>query len=1052
MHIFSFLQINKRRNYSISLLAFLLLNVWQVGNVVASPKFMQDLNYWQQAVKYDINVTLNDTEHELNGNIDIEYTNNSPNELSFIWLHLYPNAYSNDETAFAKQQLENRSTDFYYAKKQERGQIEQLNFKTDTGEPLTLTFDPQNPDIAKLNLLRPLKTGETVKFNSPFKVKIPNSFSRFGHVGQSYQITQWYPKPAVYDAQGWHQMPYLDQGEFYGEYGSFKVSITLPDNYIVGATGDLQNADEQERLNKLAEETAKLPNFPDYSPDDDFPLSSPKNKTLTYQQDRVHDFAWFADKRFHVLRDEVTLASGRRVAVWAMFTNQEANLWKRAPEYIGNAVLHYSKLVGEYPYSHATAVQSALSAGAGMEYPNITVIGESRTPLTLETVIVHEVGHNWFYGQLGSNEREHPWLDEGINSYYERRYIREKYPEGKLLGKMAKTGLAKMFDLADYDSEYQNYLLYLFNARQNKDQAIEGHAAQYTPLNYGGIVYGKTAMAFRWLEATLGTKEFDRIMQLYYKEYEFKHPQPADLRRLFEANTPKNLEWFFDELLATNAKTDYAICKVHRHHEKIGNTEYDQLSLKQDLGNVRGAYSISAYKKDSLVKTVWYDGFNGKMDVLFPTGNYDRYQIDAAQVIPDLNRRNNNYKLKGLCKKGEPLRLQFLGSLENPNKKQIFWSPAIAYNTHNGTMLGLAFHNGFLPPRNWEIAFAPMYGFKSNNVAGIGEIAHTYYPKKSSTTFKTALNIRSFSDGTANVYQPADSVGLPPTLVSSSATWYSRLALSETVTFGNKDPRSAVLKQLSARYVRIDRSGCNVPYSNTGQEFCSNGYLGLLPQNEDLYELKFKLANRRAINPYGFELLLRGGGSSFTSLMAEGKYRFSFKGKRQGLDMRLFAGYMKSDNNVYRLALSDRSFYDTMLDDMYIGRYENDGVWSRQVSANYGGMKTIFNAAASDNLLFAANFKSSIVRKIPLRLYADVALPIASDSNAFGSGDIWFDGGIALTLLPDIFEIYVPLVHSSNLSDIYKVNDTQWHEKITFMLRLDGLNPLKIAKNITDMF
>lgn len=1017
--------------------------------VVALPSLVQDSIGWQQSVKYSIDVALNDIDHELSGNITIEYTNHSPDQLSFIWLHLYPNAYSNDQTAFAEQQLENRSTRFYYAKTAERGYIDQLDFKTPDGMTLRLEYDPKNPDIAKLNLSRPLKSGETAIIASPFRVKIPNSFSRLGHVGQSYQITQWYPKPAVYDATGWHAMPYLDQGEFYGEYGSFDVRITLPDNYIVGATGDLQNTDEQERLLQLAEKTAQTNDFPPYTNEQDFPPSSASTKTLRYLQDRVHDFAWFADKRFHVLRDEVTLASGRKVAVWAMFTNQEADLWKRGAEYVGNAVLHYSRLVGEYPYNHATAVQSALSAGAGMEYPNITVIGQSGTALSLETVIVHEVGHNWFYGQLGSNEREHPWMDEGINSYYERRYIREHYPDTKLLGKMAKGKLARTFDLADYNSEYLNYLLYAYNARQNEDQAIEGHAAQYTPLNYGGIVYGKTAMAFRWLEASLGTTEFDRIMQQYYREYEFKHPQPADLRRILEANTPKNLEWFFDELLTTNAKTDYTINKVHRQHEKIGNTEYDQISLRQPLGSVRGSYSISAYKQDSIVKTIWYDGFNGKMDVLFPSGDYDSYQLDAAEMIPDLYRKNNNYHFKGLCKKSEPLRLQFLGSIENPNKRQVFWSPAIGYNVHNGAMLGLALYNGFLPPRKIEVALVPMYAFGSKSFAGMGRVAYYIYPKSIFSSLQTALGLQYFSSGTQNVYLPADSIGTPPTLVSSRPAYFSRLSVTETLTFKNKNPRSSVVKQLTARYVRIERSECDIRFINTGTEFCTEGFLGLIPKQEHLFELGFSLQDTRVINPYGMNIALRGGGDSFISATATANYRFSFRGKQQGFDTRLFAGYIHTDNNAYRLGTSDRSFYDVMLDDIYVGRYEDDGLWSRQVSVRNGGMKFARNVGLSDNLLLAANFKSSVVRKLPLRIYADIAMPIATDSNTFGSGEIWFDGGIAITPLPNVFEIYVPLVHTSNLNDIYRVNGTKWYEKITFMLRFDALNPLKMVRQIS---
>ncbi len=216
--------------------------------------------YFQQEVNYTISVTLDDQNHTLTATEELEYINNSPDQLTFIWFHLWPNAYKNNTTAFAKQQALNKETKFHFAPKSKRGNIDGLKFQVN-GKPAFLDFDPKNPDIAKLMLPEPLAPGSKAIISTPFKVKLPDSFSRMGHVGQSYQITQWYPKPAVYDRKGWHQMPYLDQGEFYSEFGSFDVSITLPKNYVVGSTGELQNMDEQAFLDQKAAETAAKSTF-----------------------------------------------------------------------------------------------------------------------------------------------------------------------------------------------------------------------------------------------------------------------------------------------------------------------------------------------------------------------------------------------------------------------------------------------------------------------------------------------------------------------------------------------------------------------------------------------------------------------------------------------------------------------------------------------------------------------------------------------------------------------------------------------------------------------
>ena len=215
-------------------------------------------------------------------------------------------------------------------------------------------------------------------------------------------------KTCSYDLGGWHQMPYLDQGEFYSEFGDFDVKITLPENYIVGASGNLVTKSEIKFIDSLAENGKENPvlwNFKGY------PESSRKLKTIEYELKNAHDFAWFADKRFKVQKGSITLPhSFKKVTTWIMYTPEEADLWKGAVTYVNDAVKYYSLWNGDYPYDNCTAVQSALSAGGGMEYPTITVIGSSQNNLILEQVIMHEVGHNWFYGILGSNERRFPWM------------------------------------------------------------------------------------------------------------------------------------------------------------------------------------------------------------------------------------------------------------------------------------------------------------------------------------------------------------------------------------------------------------------------------------------------------------------------------------------------------------------------------------------------------------------------------------------------------------------------------------------------------------------
>ena len=386
------------------------------------------------------------------------------------------------KTALAKQQYKSGEKILFYGDPSVRGWIDSLDF-TSNGLDLEWNFDSEHQDIAIIKLKAPLKSGNKIEISTPFRVKIPSGeISRLGHIGQSYQITQWYPKPAVYDKNGWKPMPYLNQGEFYSEFGSFDVSITLPKNYVISATGDLQTEAEVRFLNNMAKDCKEKIEKNNFSSDNKFPESSKTFKTVRFKQKDVHDFAWFTDKRYMVLKGEVTLPhSKRKVDTWALFTPKNADLWSKSIEYLNDGTYYYSLWNGDYPYNHVTAVDGTISAGGGMEYPNITVIGNSSSAIELEIVIVHEVGHNWFYGILGSNEREHGWMDEGLNTLNEMRYFQTKYPDNQIFTDMFRGDLFNLEKLSHHDmGDYSCHMV----SKMGEDQPIETHSADFKSINY----------------------------------------------------------------------------------------------------------------------------------------------------------------------------------------------------------------------------------------------------------------------------------------------------------------------------------------------------------------------------------------------------------------------------------------------------------------------------------------------------------------------------------------------------------------------------------------
>lgn len=493
--------------------------------------------YWQQRVDYNITVTLNDSNHSLDGYEKIQYSNRSPDTLKFIWFHVWLNAYKNDKTAFSEQQLENGDTRFYFSSQEQRGYINQLDFRVNDVHA-EIEDHPIDIDIIKVILPQPLPPGQQVLITTPFHVKLPYNFSRGGHIGQSYQITQWYPKPAVYDKEGWHPMPYLEQGEFYSEFGSYEVAITLPENYVVAATGQLQNKNENEWLKtrtsfewKPVKQRKKIKGGSYKTTTQIFPHSAAAIKTLVFKQENVHDFAWFADKRFVVQYDTCMLASGKTVDVFGFYLPASQKQWQQSVRFTKQAVQFYSANVGEYPYSVISVVEGDPSKTGGMEYPTITLVSAGENATQLQEIITHEVGHNWFYGVLASNERTDPWMDEGMNTYYANRLL----PEA---GKPSRHNVIQQLSTIAFESV----------AATKQDQPIALSSTAFTPLNYGLSVYYKAAAWMSLLESASGRPIFDSIMRAYYNTWQFRHPYPKDFKYVVDSFGVKNSDSIFSLL------------------------------------------------------------------------------------------------------------------------------------------------------------------------------------------------------------------------------------------------------------------------------------------------------------------------------------------------------------------------------------------------------------------------------------------------------------------------------------------------------------------------
>ena len=980
--------------------------------IFASIVFSQD--YWQQEVNYKIKVRLDDENHFLNGQISFQYINNSPDELSFIYVHLWPNAYSNGETALANQHYQDGNDILKYVTEENRGFIDSLDFKI--GETkLKWDYDPNHIDIAKVDLLEPLKPGQKVVISTPFRVKLPSGdISRLGHIGQSYQITQWYPKPAVYDQNGWHQMPYLNQGEFYSEYGGFEVEITLPDNYVVGATGDLQTQSELEFLDnkvKATEARMKSVSSPKKSGGGNtpFPVSSTTFKTLRYVQSNVHDFAWFADKRYEVLRGQVELPhSNELVTTWAMFVPHNAYLWKDAIEYLNDGTYYYSLWNGDYPYRQVTAVDGTISAGGGMEYPNVTVIGNSRTALELEIVIVHEVGHNWFYGILGSNERDHGWMDEGLNTLNEVRYIQTKYPENTYLADMVANGKFNFHGLCYHDF---NDVTTRTVASLGIDQPIQTLSAEFRSINYGVVMYQKTGLVFDYLKYYLGEELFDKSMQAYYDDWKFKHPQPADIQKSLEKASSKDLGWLFEELIETTQQADY---KIQRVKLKDGKTS---VKLK-NVGNVAGPIPVSAMK-DSLIKETLWLAPGIKSDWVHFDGEYTKIQIDPTRQIPESNRGNNTWDKSRVFNKTEPIKPRLLFGYNRAEESNHFIMPALGGNAYDRFMIGAAFHNYGLAFQPFRYLVAPMYSFGRNNVSGVGEFAYFFFPKGKIKQTQLGLSVKSFKDDNEFARNDSYFVIASPYL---------------SILWSDEQKRNPVEHKLTIQSLNKRTQRGPISIDELG------GFL--------LYNISYKERDHvYSLNTRNDFIAYTLNDDKVGRISFDGKYKWRYHKKKYSrwLETRVFAGYnyifeTSTVGNAYRYGMSlggADGFQDVFVEDYFFNRGATSGLFEHQRRENMGGFKTSSAYGTTDQWMLTTNLYWELPVKIKgLGAFVDWG-GFSQNGVAYGV----YNAGLGMRL-GEVFGVYFPLIQSQNLLDSYETMD--YLERIRFTLNINIVNTGKL--------
>jgi hypothetical protein len=614
------------------------------GNDFRSASGEPGPRYWQNRADYKINCILDTTRHGVNGDVEISYTNNSPDNLKFLWLQLDQNIYRKDSRASATT---TESGGRWANTKFTDGDV----IKSITVEQNGKTFTPKyNVSDTRMQvwLAEALKSaGGKIKLSIKFEFIVPEYGSdRMGRLktknGWIYEVAQWFPRMAVYDdIQGWNTLPYLGQGEFYLEYGDIDYSVTAPSNLILVGSGELQNPQEcytAEQMKrwasaKTSDKTVMIRSDKEVTQKNSRPSTA--NSTWKFKIQNTRDVAWAASRAFVQDAAKINLPSGKKSIAISVYPAESIskNGWNRSTEFTKASIEHYSKKWFEFPYPAATNVAGIVG---GMEYPGIVFCGSEASGSGLWGVTDHEFGHTWFPMIVGSNERKYAWMDEGFNTYINdgstEAFNDGEFKEASFFGEPNSEGMVK-FTFGDKMDG-------LYNIPDAIGQGI----------NLGIAAYSKPAQMLTALrDAVLGKERFEAAFREYITRWAFKHPTPWDFFHTMENVSGEDLGWFWRAWVLNSWKLDQSVKNVNY---KDGKPENGAEITIENLEKMPMPVTIliketnGKEQRIELPVEIWQRGKEWKFGVP-TTSEITEVILDPDNKLPEWNRANNTWKKKG---------------------------------------------------------------------------------------------------------------------------------------------------------------------------------------------------------------------------------------------------------------------------------------------------------------------------------------------------------------------------------------------------------------------
>lgn len=659
-------------------------------------KISEKSEYWQQDVDYTIDAYLDEKEEIIRGKETILYTNNSSHVLNELFVNLYQNAFIKN-SYLSNLQTANHDH-FQYGKWEADGKGNEILSLKINGVAAKTEVDGT---ILKVFLPSPILPNTTSKVEITFNTYYSKGgttrrrMKSFLHQKERhFNGAHWYPRIAVYDRKfGWCTDQHLNR-ELYGDFGNYRVSLNMPANYVVDATGVLQNRKEvlPDTLRKKLDLSNYWTHRWDTAVSYHIPSKKGERKTWQYFAENVHDFAWIAGPHYRI--DEKV---NKGITTVAMVLEPHASGWKNACDYTHKVIECYSRDFGKYAYPKMIVADCY----DGMEYPMLTMDGGADPGY--RGLLAHEVGHNWFYGMVNNNETYRAMLDEGFTQFL-TAWALEHIDGENLPGTPPTHPYLRKFYEPTKSREVRAYSAYMNDAMNHRATEINVHSDGFDgATNHGGgyrNVYYKTSSMLYNLQYVLGDSLFLNAMKNYFNQWSFRHPYVEDLRQSFIEYTKVDLNWFFDEWIETSKVIDYKIHtfkhldsnRYQLHLKRLGDMQMPlDISIKGQSGKDYSYYVPNNWfekKTNATVLPRWI-GWDSKLQtdytatLTLPEKPVE-ITIDPSKRLADINELNNTIPM--------PIQVKFDSKTERPIDRRnytILWRPNIGYNNFDGIKLGV---------------------------------------------------------------------------------------------------------------------------------------------------------------------------------------------------------------------------------------------------------------------------------------------------------------------------------------------------------------------------